>query len=337
MLYVTTQDKKDAHTAYRTLGSNFGPDGGLFVPFKMPKMEPEQISRLKKKSFEQNISDVLNLLFKARLDGWDVGFTIGRHPHKLVPMSHRIYVAEVWHNPDYDFARIVRNLSSRIRGTEDTTDQPSNWAWIAIRIASLFALFGEMCKINVTDAAHPIDVALPTGDFAAPMAAWYAREMGLPIANIICSCDENDGSWELLRNGQINPAAGLSMPYDLERLIHGTLGTEETLRYVGCVKDKRLYQVTQEQLQKLNAGMFPAVISWNRREKIIHGVYSTSTYILDPGSAMAYGGLQDYRATAGESRPALILTERSPILSADTVAKAMNISVETLRERLNLT
>ena len=94
--------------------------------------------------------------------------------------------------------------------------------------------------------------------------------------------------------------------------------------------------MTEEQLNKLNAGIFPAVISWSRREKIIQGVYSSSTYILDPGSAMAYGGVQDYRATAGEGRPALILTERSPILSADTVAKAMNISVAMLRERLNL-
>ena len=336
MLYVTTQDNKEIYTAYRTLGANSGPDGGLFIPFKFPKLEPEQIEMLKQKSFEQNIAEVLNLLFNARLDGWDVGFTIGRFPHKLVPMSHRIYVAEIWHNPDHDFARIVRNLSSRIRGTEDTTDQPSNWAWIATRIAVLFALFGELCKINVTDAAHPVDVALPSGDFAGPMAAWYAREMGLPLANIICSCDENDASWELLRNGQINPADGLSMPYDMERLIHGTLGMEETRRYVSCVKEKRIYQVTEHQLSKLNAGMFPAVISWGRREKIIHGVYSTSTYILDPGSAMAYGGLQDYRATAGESRPALILTERSPILSADTVAKAMNISPAVLRERINL-
>ena len=92
MLYVTTQDSKDAHTAYRTLGANSGPDGGLFVPFKMPKLEPEQIENLKEKSFEQNIADVLNLLFNARMDGWDVGFTIGRRPHKLVPMSHRVYV-----------------------------------------------------------------------------------------------------------------------------------------------------------------------------------------------------------------------------------------------------
>ena len=131
-------------------------------------------------------------------------------------------------------------------------------------------------------------------------------------------------------------AGGLSMPYDLERLIHAVLGEVETRRYLSCVNNKRLYQVTAEQLNKLNAGIFPAVISWSRREKIIQGVYSSSTYILDPGSAMAYGGVQDYRATAGEGRPALILTERSPILSADTVAKAMNISVAMLRERLNL-
>ena len=51
---------------------------------------------------------------------------------------------------------------------------------------------------------------------------------------------------------------------------------------------------------------------------------------------MAFGGLQDYRALAGETRPALIITERSPICSADTVSSAMGITVEMLRQRLNL-
>ena len=337
MLYITTRNNNDAYTAYRTLGQGRGPDRGLFIPFQMPHLDKEQIYALREKSFGQNMADILNLFFKARLDGWDVDFCIGRYPAKLVPMSHRIMVAETWHNPDHDFARVVRNLSSRIRGIEDKTGHPTNWAWITMRIATLFALFGEMYKLNTLEPDQLIDVALPSGDFAGPMAVWYAREMGLPVGNIICSCDDNDATWDLLHQGSIYPNASMNIPSDLERLVAAAMGKEEAKRYAACMENAKPYVPAKEGVDAMKKGMYAAVISWERRENIINSVYRTSTYILDPGSAMAYGGLQDFRAGAGETtRQALILTERGPICSAETVARAMGIKIPALRERLNL-
>lgn len=336
MLYITTRDHRDAYTPHRVLGESRAPDGGLYLPLQMPTVSKEQLLELQNKTFGQTIADILNLFYKSRLDGWDVDFCIGRYASKLTSMSHRIYIAEAWHNPDHDFARVVRNLTGRLRGNKDTTDEPSNWAWISVRIAMLFALFGELCKINVASVDSPIDVALPSGDFAGPMAVWYARQMGLPIANIICACDENDGAWDLLRNGEISMTASTAIPTDLERLIYGVFGLDESKRFADLMDRRRSYKLSAEQAEDIKQGMVPAVISWKRRGEIIHGVYRANTYILDPGSAMAFGGLQDYRALAGETRPALILTERGPILSAETVATAMGITVEMLKQRLNI-
>lgn len=336
MLYITTRNNYDAFTAYRTLGEGRGPDGGLFVPFQMPLLDQQYILDLKNKPFSQNVADILNLFFNARMDSLDVEFCIGRYPTKLVAMSHKVVVAEVWHNPDYDFARIVRNISGRIRGIQDTTGHPTNWAWITVRIAVLFGLYGELCRVNGADSNEKLDIALPSGDFAGPMAAWYARAMGLPIGNIICSCDENDAAWDLLHNGQVTLSSGVTLPSDLERLISANLGRLEARKFVQCLEQRKTYSLPDGASEILKKGMYAAVISWERRENIISNVYRTSTYILDPGSAMAYGGLQDYRAIAGESRPALILTERGPICSSDTVARAMGISEQELRERLNV-
>ena len=336
MLYITTRDHSDAYTSYRVLCDNRAPDGGMFLPMQMPVLTKDHIVNLGTKTFGQNVADVLNLFFKSRLDGWDIDFCIGRYSSKLTAMSHRACIAEVWHNPDHDFARVVRNITSRLRGNKDTTDAPTNWAWIAIRIAVLFGLFGEMYKLHTASPAMAVDVAIPSGDFAGPMAVWYARQMGLPVGNIICACDENDAARDLLKNGQINMNAGMTIPPDLERLIYSVLGLEESKRFAKLMDSRKSYSVTEDAAAALKKGMVPAVISWKRRSEIIRGVYSASTYILDPGSAMAFGGLQDYRALAGETRPALIITERGPICSADTVSAAMNISVEMLRQRLNL-
>lgn len=346
MLYVTTRDKTDVCTAYRTLGQDRGEDGGFFVPFQLTKFTRDQIEQLKDKTFGQNVADILNLFFNARLDGWDVDFCIGRYPTKLVAMSHRIIFAEVWHNPDLDFSRLVRNLTSRIRGTEDTVDKPTNWAWIAVRIAVLFGVFAELLRVNMVEPDRPVDIAVPSGDFTLPMAVWYGREMGLPIANIICGCNDNGGIWDLLHQGEIHtdgvaaktmtPEGDHAVPPDLERLIYGTLGMEETKKFLDACRTGRVYGAPELRFEELRRGMYAGVVSGIRMESIIRSFYNTSTYILDPYSALAYCSLQDYRTRYAESRTAIVLSEKSPAHAPSIVSRALGISVEELSDRLNL-
>lgn len=327
MLYVTTRNKNDAHTAHKTLTTDRGADGGFFVPFQIPAVSQAYIDGLKDKSFGQSVADILNIFFNARLDGWDVDFSIGRNPVKMVPMSRRIVVAETWHNPDWDFARIVRNLSSRIQGNDDTLGIPSAWAWIAVRIATLFGLYGQMQRQGLTPGGA-IDVAVAAGDFSGPMAIWLARQMGLPVGTIICACDEDDKVWDLLHQGQVRTDSG---PSDtLERLIYSQFGTGEVLRYLDSCAQSAVYAPAGE----VDKSLYVAVVSQKRTEAIIYNVYRTCTYLLDPNSASAYGGLQDYRSTPGEGRLTLLLTERSPVRSMPEVAKAMGIPEQELLERI---
>lgn len=346
MLYVTTRNKNDAHTAHKTLTADRGACGGYFVPFQMPSFSKEDVEALKSKNFGQCVADILNIFFNARLDGWDVDFSIGRYPVRLVSMSRRVMVAETWHNPDWDFARMVRNLAGRIRGNDDTAGIPSDWAWMSIRIATLFGLFGEMQRQGFVDYDHPIDIAVPTGDFSTPMAAWYAREMGLPIGNIVCSCNENCAVWDLLHHGQMRtdliatptntPECDVGLPVALERLIFARLGAEEVRRFLDACANGHEYLLNEEQLMQLRKGFFSAVISQKRMESVIHNVFRSRTYLLDPCSSLAYGGLQDYRSGLVDGRNALLITERSPVCSAATVAKAMGVTVQELKERMRM-
>ena len=345
MLYVTTRNKNDAHTAHKTLTID-KTESGLFIPFQLPMLSSDEIAAFSTRTFGQNVAEILNLFFSARLDGWDVDFSIGRYPVKLVPMNRKIVVAEAWHNPDSDFARIVRNLAGRLGGHDGNATVPSNWAWIAIRIAVLFGLYGEMMRQGLTTADAKIDIALPTGDFSGPMAVWYAREMGLPIGNIICSCNENSALWELLHHGAMRtdlvaqstntPECDVGVPVGVERLISSAIGFEEAERFRNACAQGLTYAPGEEKIDALRKGIYIAVVSQMRMESVIYNVYRTSTYLLDPYSALAYGGLQDYRSAAGEGRTTLLLSERSPICSAATVAKAMGINVRDLKERLGI-
>ena len=343
MLYVTTRDKRDAYTAYYTLSKEKGPKGGFFIPFQKVKFSADEICALKDKSVCQCIADILNIFFSARLDEWDVQCCIGSYPVKLIPMSHKVMVAETWNNPEWDFARVVRNLRSRIMGNGDLGKDFSNWSWISVRIALLFGIFSELYRLGLVGEARTIDVSVPVMDFSAPMAVWYAREMGLPIGTIIFTCNENSGAWDLLHHGQLQtdakqivtstPKCDMPIPDNLERLIYDALGSTEVAGFVNACTAGTDYTLPEEQRITLSKGMFGAVVSQKRMESVIRNVYRTNTYLLNPYSALAYGGLQDYRTTKIETGPALILTERGPQCDLETVSGAMGIPKQELRER----
>ncbi len=340
MLYVTTRNEKDIYTANHALSKNRSSDGGLYLPYLFPVLTQEQIGELYSKSFSQCVADILNMFFNARLDSHDVDFCIGRYPTKLVPMSHKIIIAETWHNPEADFNRVVRNLTSRVVGSDKSQSTPSNWSGIAVRIAVLFGLFAELNRNGVVGEEKKIDISVTAGDFLSPMAIWYARSMGLPIGTIVCGCNQNGSVWDLIHHGQLKtdvisvatmtPQCDCAIPENLERLIAATLNTDEVELFVKTCTKGGVYVLTDESSTALSAGLFAAVVSDRRMMNVINSVYRTCTYLLDPYAALAYGALQDYRAIAGETKPALIITEACPSCSAATVADAIGVPQQDL-------
>ncbi len=344
MLYAATRNKSNIETAYKSIHLDCTGDGGLFTPFRMPTFEQQDILAMKDRAFGQNMAQVLNTFFSAGLTGWDIEFAIGRAPVQLNTIPHRIYIAESWHNSQWRFDHVVQLLSDRLSG-EESGGAPSNWVCIAVRIAALFASYAQMLTAGQIEHQEVFDVAVTTGDFAAPMAAWYARRMGLPVGNIICGCNDNGCVWDLLNHGQmttgglavrtVTPDADFALPRNLERLVYETLGMEENLRYLQCCGTGSIYSVDELQLEQLRSGMFAAVISDSRVESIIHSVCRTSNYIFSPYAALAYGSLLDYRAKTGETRNVLLIAERSPTCDVERVAKFLRTDTSEVFRRMS--
>lgn len=341
MLYVTTRNDFETYTAYHALNDSRGSDGGFYVPLRLPEIS---VDSLKGKSPNQTVAEILNLLFSVQLSGRDVDLAIGKAPVRLTSMNHRITVAESWHNLDWDFYRMVKNVTAQIRGTRDTEREYGVWANLAVRIGVLFGTFGELMRQEILGKTSAIDVAVPSTDFSAVMSAWYARAMGLPIGNIVICCNENNNLWELINHGEMRtgriavttstPACDKSVPELLEQLIYACGGAAETERYVSCFREGKTYYPDPEVLEKMREGLHVTVVGQRRLESTIPGAYATHGYVFGPYSALTYAGLLDYRARTGGSRSALILSEKGVLLDDGFVAGAMGITVEQLNKLL---
>lgn len=338
MLYVSTRNKNDSFTAFRALMEDHTPDGGLFVPFKLPVYDENALNELKNGTFSENVTQLLNLFFSAGLTGWDVEFCAGRYPAKVRTMPHRMWMAELWHNLDSAYTALENSLYQRISGADR---QPSDWAKLAIRVAVLFGLYPELSIAE----GESFDIVVAAGDFTAPMAAWYARKMGLPVGTIICGCNKNGAVWDLLHRGEYNTTASIratqlpeldvSAAVGLERLVYENFGADKACVYRDVCAQKGTYQLLGEDLSLFNKGLFVSVVSDQRATETVNSLWRTNAYIVDPYTALTCAALQDYRAKTGESRRTLVLAEHSPMLFADIICQATGIAPAQLKTKVD--
>ena len=335
MLYVTTRNTRDAFTVRHVLTEGRGVDGGFYVPLRLPKLSEQEVKKLSEMSFGQCVAEILNLFFSEKLSGWDIDFSVGRYPVRMEPLGHRIFMAETWHNLEWQYGYLEKNLMALLHSE---TDIPGNWVCVACRMAVLAGLLGNHEVLGTGS----VDIAVVSGDFTVPISAWYLREMGFPIGNIICCCNENKQLWDLLCNGQMRtdeiglsttvPEADVALPVNLERLISDCGGISEVQRFLDCCINGTPYAVSDIMLQKLRKGLFVSVVSSDRVETTIPNVFKTHHAVLSPACALAYSGLLDYRTKTGITRAAIVLSDKSPVCDAVFVAEAMNISVAELKK-----
>lgn len=344
MLYATTRNNTDTFTAQRVLIQKRGPDGGFFVPFRLPRFSPEEIQNLGNRSFNQNLADTLNLFFNTRLTSYDLDLALGRSSVRLQQLGQKIVMGECWHNPCWRFTATVDEVTALLLTQKNSEAQTAGWAEMAIRIAVLFGIFGELIRHGIASDGKKVDVSLVSGNFDGPMAAWYARTMGLPIGNIVCCCNENGALWDFICHGVLR-GDGIAretlvtdgdtvVPEGLERLIHAYGGPEEVTRYVETLRQGSTYYADDAFLRRLRQGIYVTVSSDQRIINTIPSALTTHGYLLGLSSALSYAGLLDYRARTGAMQTALILTEKSPRFDASRVSDVLGIDQQELEKYL---
>lgn len=345
MLYITTRSQRESYGAEQALSEDRSPDGGFYIPARMPAFGKREINAMAERSFAANVASIINLLFDTELDSWAVEFAIGRYPVNLVTVSGRATIAETWHNPAWKFDRLVRGVEKAIRQSDQISPVPSDWLMIASRIAVLFGIFGELIREGEVSFDNVIDVAMPSGNFSGVMAAWYARHWGLPIGNIVCCSNENAAAWNLVRKGELRtdtpaiktdtPACDCAVPADLERLIYHTLGISETRRFIETCYMGGNYYLERHQIDQLQEGIQVSVVSASRMEATVGNLLRNSNYIADPYTALVYSGLLDYRSRTGVGRNALIMSDESPAFSLGVLSRCLGMTPAELKKRID--
>lgn len=309
MLYVTTRDNKDAYTVHKTMVQDLAPDGGVFIPFQIPVLTKEELSSFANRTYGENIAQILNRFFSARLNGWSIDTAIGRNCIQTKNLSQKVSVIELWHNPEHNYEYVVESLFHLLSSSEEIANKPTNWVLVAVKIAVLFAGYADLIKTGVMRNDEAFDVSVRAGDFTDPISVWYAKQMGLPVHMILCASEESDGIWDLIHRGQISTASiSKELASGLERLIFSIHGADEAKCFVKTYSNGRVYALDPDIDIVFNDIFFCAVMGQGRAETVMNSLKRTDQYAVCTDSALSYGAVQDYRAKAGENRMTLLFS-----------------------------
>lgn len=300
MLYTSTRNVNDTFTAYRALNEETAPDGGMYVPYRMPVLPAEDVAALKQQTTAKTIADILNLLFGMRISEPEVESAIGKYTFEFHEITQNVLFAEMWHTPESSSEYIVKALYRMLTGK---TGMPRGWAYTAIEIALLFAAYG-----SIDQKYKEFDIVVPADDFADVLATLYAKDMGLPIKGVVCVCG-NGNIWDLLNKGELDTS--MTSLY-AECFLYQYICDQDVKSYLDACARNSIYFVDEMYIERLNRIQYVAVVSSGRIDTVISSMYSANGYHIDSGTAFAYGGLQDYRASVGTNERTVILSRKRP-------------------------
>lgn len=180
-----------------------------------------------------------------------------------------------------------------------------------------------------------INVVVPTGNFGNILAAYYAKNMGIPIAKLICASNENKVLYDFFQTGTYDrnrefvlttsPSMDILISSNLERLIYKISGEDarKDTDLMTELKTKGSYAITGE--MKANLADFAAGYATEEQvAKTIHDIYEDTGYVMDTHTAVAATVYKAYRENSKDDRKTVIASTASPYKFAGSVMSAID-------------
>ena len=203
---------------------------------------------------------------------------------------------------DFDGCQeIVKDCFEDLKFKDETSLSAINSInWVRL-LPQIVYYFYSALKIGVPD--KEIVFSVPTGNFGNILAGWMAQKIGLPISKLICGSNQNDILTRFFNNGLMerknvlpsySPSMDIQVSSNFERLLYeiNERDTDKVKQQMKEFKNNGNFEITKNQLEKINNLFSAYMISDEETLEIINKVYTDYNYILDPHSAIGYGAAQ---------------------------------------------
>ncbi len=201
--------------------------------------------------------------------------------------------------------------------------------------------YAQLVAKNEIKNGDKINVVVPTGNFGNILAAFYAKNMGLPIAKLICASNDNKVLFDFFRTGTYDknrefiltnsPSMDILISSNLERLIYRTAGNDEeknSERMRELTEDGK-YTITDEMKENLK-DFYGNYATEKETAAFIKELYEKTGYIIDTHTAVAADVYKKYREETADNTPSVIASTASPFKFTRSVMNAIDEKYDSM-------
>lgn len=186
-----------------------------------------------------------------------------------------------------------------------------------------------------------INVVVPTGNFGNILAAYYAKNMGLPIDKFICASNENKVLYDFFTTGTYDknrdfilttsPSMDILISSNLERLIYKIAGNDSAKNkdLMTSLNTEGKYDITEEMKAELK-DFYGNYASEEETAKVIKEIYEKTGYVIDTHTAVAAVVCNKYKEETNDSNKTVIASTASPFKFTRSVMNAIDEKYDSM-------
>ena len=195
--------------------------------------------------------------------------------------------------------------------------------------------YANLYKTGQIQPGEEINVVVPTGNFGNILAAYYAKNMGLPIKKLICASNDNKVLFDFFTTGTYDrnrefilttsPSMDILISSNLERLIYRIAGNDPEKNKVlmeELTKDGA-YHITDEMKAQL-ADFYGNYATEEETAETIRKIYKDCGYVIDTHTSVAATVYGKYTKETGDTAKTVIASTASPYKFTRSVMEAID-------------
>jgi threonine synthase len=229
-----------------------------------------------------------------------------------------------------EFAEQV-NATGRVLSSANSI----NFGRLVPQVVYYISAWCDLLKNGKLQFGETFNVTVPTGNFGNILAAWYAKQMGVPIGKFICASNRNNVLSDFIATGiydrnrpfhtTASPSMDILISSNLERLLYHLAGNDpaETAELMRSLKETGRYQVSPALLEKLRQDFWGGYCDDGETAKAIGELFRDRGYLMDTHTAVAVHVYKQYLRETGDDRPCVIASTASPFKFAPAVLPAV--------------
>lgn len=193
----------------------------------------------------------------------------------------------------------------------------------------------QLLKEERIQEGEKINIVVPTGNFGNILAAFYAKQMGLPVGKLICASNENKVLFDFFRTGSYDrnrefvltssPSMDILISSNLERLIYQITGNDPDANrdFMEALRSSGSYTITEEMKEKLQ-DFYGNYADEGETAETIRKLYEDTGYVIDTHTAVASCVYRKYRDETGDGTVTVVASTASPYKFTRSVMNAID-------------